>query len=141
VPARLAALVRDAISAYRRANVEWILAHADPAIEIVQPPEFPDARTYHGRDGLLDALLDWPTQWQHFYLEPRRIFAIGEEHIVTVALHHGRAREIDIEVEAEIVWLTRWRGSRTIRWDMFMNVDDALRAAGASGEASSTAST
>jgi ketosteroid isomerase-like protein len=133
-PAHLAAAQWESLEAYRRADVEWLLEHADEGIEIVQPPEFPDPRTYHGREGLLDCLLDWPRQWEDFQLEPRRIFAVDDEHVVTVAVHRGRAR--DIEVEAEIVWLTAWRDATLTRWEMFMNVDDAVAAA-SSGRASS----
>jgi ketosteroid isomerase-like protein len=129
MPAAVAGLQREVFAAHRRGDVEWILDHADPSIEIVQPAELPDPRTYRGHDGLLDAYLDWPSHWERLEFEPRRVFAVGDEHVITVAVHRGRARRVEIEVAAEITWLVRWRDERAIRWDMFMSADDALAAA------------
>ena len=70
-------------------------------------PEIPDSSTYAGPDAFVDALLDWPRQWEDFRMEPRRIFAADDEHLIVVALHRGRPHSMDIEVEAEIVFLFR----------------------------------
>lgn len=129
IPPALAALQSELVDAYRRGDVEWLLEHTDPDAEIVQLQELPDARTYHGRDGLLDALLDWPGEWEDFHVEPRRVFAVGDDQVVTVTVHRGRPRTIEIEVEAEIVWLMRWRDRRMTRWAMFKDVEEALEAA------------
>lgn len=129
LPAPLATLARESLEAIGRGDVEWFLEHADPAVEIVEPSEFPAPLTYRGHDGLLEALLAWPGAWEHLEIELRRIFAVGDDQIVTVAMHRGRARHVDLEVEAEIVWLVRYRNSLMTRWDMFMNVEAALAAA------------
>jgi ketosteroid isomerase-like protein len=126
MPAEIEALAKDYIDAYRRADLEWVLEHADPGIEIVQVPEIPDARTYTGRDGLIDALLDWPLQWEDFRMEPRRVFAPNPDNLIVVALHKGRPHSIDIEVEAEVVFVFRWRDGLVTRWDMFLTLDEAL---------------
>lgn len=108
------------------------LAHTHPELEIVQPPEFPDPRTYRGLDGLIEALLDWPSEWEDFAVEPKRIFALGDK-VVVDAIHRGRSRRMEIEVEAQVVWLFSFEDDRTRRWDMFMSIDDAERAAVRSG--------
>jgi ketosteroid isomerase-like protein len=117
----------EIIEAYLSGDVESILDHAHPDAEILQAPELPDARTYHGRAGMLDALLDWPLQWERFALTPRRIFAVDDEWVVTVALHQGRAR-IGIDVEAEIVWAVRWRDGLIVRWETYLALEAALGA-------------
>ena len=75
MPESQAALQLEFVCAYLTGDVESILAHADPDVVIKQAPEVPDARTYCGRDGMLEALLDWPLQWERFALTPRRIYA------------------------------------------------------------------
>jgi ketosteroid isomerase-like protein len=135
MPSPLRELTEGMLGAYRQGDLEWVLEHTDPEIEIVQVPEIPDSRTYTGRDGLIDALLDWPLQWQDFRMEPRRIFAADPDNLVVVALHKGRPQSMDIEVEAEIVFVLRWRDGRMIRWDMFLTVEEALRRAAESGAA------
>jgi ketosteroid isomerase-like protein len=129
MPPGLAALQGELIDAYRRADIEWLLEHTDPDVEITQIAELPGARTYRGRDGFLDALLDWPRQWRDFQIEPLRLFAVGDDHLVIASIHRGRPSSVDIEVEAEIVFLMRWRDGLMTDWNMFMTVDEAVAAA------------
>jgi hypothetical protein len=129
MPPAIATFQREVNDAYESADIEWILEHTDPAVEIVQPREIPDTKSYSGLDGLLDALLDWPLQWERFQIQPRRIFALDDEHVVNISIHRGRPRQVDLEVEAEIVWLFRWNERRLMRWDMFLTMDEALEAA------------
>ena len=122
--------MRGLIDAYRHADLEWLLDHTDPDLEIVQLEELPDSRTYRGREGLIDALLDWPRQWKDFHIEPRRLFAVGDDHLVIVGIHRGRPQH------------DRHRGGGRDRlpdalaraavmtgWHMFLTVDEAVAAA------------
>jgi ketosteroid isomerase-like protein len=129
MPPELERLQHEVVEAFRRADIEWLLEHADPDLEITQPAEIPDARTYHGHDGYIEALLDWPRQWADFQIEPRRVFVVGDDHVVAVTTHRGRPATADIQVEAQIVFLTRWREGRMTHWNMFLTVDEALEAA------------
>ena len=72
IPPELSVIQRELIDAYRNADLEWLLEHTDPNVVITQIPELPGARTYRGHDGFLDALLDWPRQWDDFTVEPKR---------------------------------------------------------------------
>jgi len=133
MPPELESLTRQYIEAYRTADLEWVLEHTDPGILIVQVPEIPDSRTYTGRDGMIEALLDWPRQWEDFRIEPRRVFTPDSGHVIVVSLHSGRPHSMDIEVEAEIVFLFSWRDALLARWEMFLTVDEALSRAAESG--------
>ena len=126
MPPALLEMTLATLGAYARADLDFLIAGGHPDLVISQPPEFPDAHTYTGDEALVDALLDWPRQWQDFHIEPRRIFAADDEHTVIVALHKGRPQSIDIEVEAEIAFLLRYRDGLIARWDMFLSVDEAL---------------
>jgi ketosteroid isomerase-like protein len=129
IPPELAALLGEMLDAYRRADIDWLLEHTDPDVEITQIAELPGARTYRGCDGFVDALLDWPLQWQDFRVEPLRLFAVGDDHIVIDTINRGRPASMDIEVEAEIVFLMRWRDRLLTDWNIFMTVDEAVAAA------------
>jgi ketosteroid isomerase-like protein len=129
IPPELASLLDELLQAYRDADVEWLLEHTDPNIVITQIAELPGARTYRGCEGWVDALLDWPLQWQDFQIEPLRLFAVGEDHLVIASIHRGRPASADIEVEAEMVFLMRWRDRLLTDWNMFMTVDEAVAAA------------
>ena len=129
IPPELASLLGELLQAYRDADVEWLLEHTDPNIVITQIAELPDARTYRGCEGFVDALLDWPLQWRDFQIEPLRLFAVGDDHLVIASIHRGRPASADIEVEAEIVFLMRWRDRLLTDWNIFMTVDEAVAAA------------
>jgi ketosteroid isomerase-like protein len=129
MPPALRQLTLDMLDAYERLDIDWLLAHCTPDIVITQPAEFPDARTYRGEDALAVALVEWPSQWQDFQMKPRRIFALGDEWLVIVTLHRGRPASADIEVEAEIVFLLLVRDGLVARWQMFLSVAEALKAA------------
>ena len=126
MPAELAELTRGIFQAYREGDLEWWLEHTDPEVEIVQLAEIPDRRTYTGREGMVEALLDWPRQWDDFRVEPRRVFAPDPGNLIVIAVHRGRSHSMDIEVEAEIVFVFRVRDRRLTRWDMFLTLDEAL---------------
>jgi ketosteroid isomerase-like protein len=129
IPPELASLLGELLDAYRNADVEWLLEHTDPNVEITQIAELPGARTYRGCDGFIDALLDWPRQWQDFQIQPLRIFAVRDDHLLISSIHRGRPSSMDIEVEAEIVFLMRWRDRLLTDWNIFMTVDEAVAAA------------
>jgi len=129
LPEDLRDFALELFGAYRRGDLDWLIEHTDPEIVIVQVPEIPDSRTYRGHDGLIDALLDWPREWENFRMEPRRISAAGPGYFIVVALHKGRPHSMDIEVEAEIVFLFGLRDGVTTSWEMFLTVDEALRRA------------
>jgi len=126
MPPALHELTVETLRAYERADIDSLLAGVDPELVITQPPEFPDSRSYSGDDALVDSLLDWPRQWDDFHIDPRRIFAADDEHVVIVGLHRGRPHSFDMEVEAEIAFLVRYRDALITRWDMFLTVDEAL---------------
>jgi len=129
IPPELAGLLDELLDAYRSADIDWLLEHTDPEVEITQIAELPGARTYRGCEGFVDALLDWPLQWQDFQIEPLRLFSVGDDHLVIASIHRGRPASMDIEVEAEIVFLMRWRDRLLTDWNMFMTVDEAVAAA------------
>jgi ketosteroid isomerase-like protein len=126
MPAELRELVAGFSTAYRDGDLEWLLEHTDPDVEIAQVPEIPGSRTYTGHEGIVEATLDWPRQWEDFRFQPRRIFAPDPDNLIIIALHSGRSSAVGIEVEAEIVFALRLRDGRLIRWDMFLTLDEAL---------------
>ena len=129
MPSEIDRLTRELIDAYRRVDLDWLLEHCDPDVEIVQLAELPDTHSYHGRDGFIEALLDWPRVWDDFRIVPHRIFAPDDDHFIVHATHSGRTRTVEMEIEAEIYFLMRWLDGRVANWDMFLTKEEALRRA------------
>lgn len=130
-PGWLSDLMHGWVAASSAGDVEWILDRIHPDLVIVQPAEFPDRRTYLGREGMIEAFLDWPAEWEDFMVEPTRIFAVGDEqNFIVDAMHSGRSRKMGFEVEVQIVWLFAMEDGSMRSWKMFTSLDEALEAAG-----------
>jgi len=129
MPPHLFAMLTETMGAWDRMDLDWLLENCDPDVVIRQAQEIPGASTYTGPDALVDALLDWPREWEDFHMDPRRIFAADDEHLVLPILHSGRPASMDLHVEVEIVFLIRYREGLLLEWDMFFTEEEALRRA------------
>ena len=127
LPAPLLEVLTETLRAWERADLDWLIDRCHPELVVRQPPEVPDSMTYSGPDAFLEAVLDWPRQWEDFNVERRRIFAPDDEHLILVGLQSGRPSSMDIYVESEITFLYRYVDGQLVAWDMFLTVDEALR--------------
>ena len=127
IPDHLLEVITETLRAWERLDLDWLVGNCDPGLVVIQPPEMPDSSTYSGGpDAFVEALLDWPRQWEDFALEPRRLFAADDQHLIVVALQSGRPSSMDIHVEAEIAFLFRYVDGLLVSWDMYFSVDEAL---------------
>ncbi|HEX3562375.1 MAG TPA: nuclear transport factor 2 family protein [Solirubrobacterales bacterium] len=123
-------LVREGYAAWERGDIDGIVEGVTPDVEIVQPPEVPDSKTYRGKAGVVEAFADWPKQWDEFRAELLEVIDISDTKVVSVTRHYLRARDIDIE--QEVAYVHTFRGDLIVRWEMFFTRDEALEAAGLS---------
>jgi ketosteroid isomerase-like protein len=123
-------LVRACYEAFSRGDIEFLVAHTDPALEIVEPPEMPEARTYRGHDGLRESLRNWAGQWDEFHMDVERFIDAGHERVIAIVRHRGRGKSSGAPVEARVVYLHTGRNGKGVRWEMFSSLDDAFAAIG-----------
>ena len=121
-------LVREGFAAWERGDIDWIIEHSDPGIEIIQPREVPDSKSYRGHDGVHEAFEDWPMQWDEFRAELLDVIDVSDTQAVSVTRHYLRAR--GIEMEQEVSYVHTFRDGLGIRWEMYLTRDEALKAAG-----------
>jgi ketosteroid isomerase-like protein len=126
----LVELVRETYAAWQRGDIEWIVDHSDPAIEIIQPPELPDSKTYRGHAGVVEAFDDWPKQWDEFRVELVEVIDVSHDQVIWVTRHHLSARGIDID--QEVAYMHTWRDGLGIRVEIYLTRAEALEAAGLS---------
>jgi ketosteroid isomerase-like protein len=129
MPPEVAEVMLRTFDAYVRGDIDALLRGVHPDVEIVQPKAFVDARTYSGHRGLVEALLDWPLQWEHLEIEPQRLFVEpapgGGYRVFSVAIHRGHSHAAGIDVEAEVVWVNTYVDGLLTRWDMYMSLEEA----------------
>ena len=123
-------LVRGGIEAAKRGDLAAFDGFMTPDVVMVQPPEVPDAKSYKGRGAIVEAMGDWPNQWEDFRMDLIEIIDAGDEVAVGVTRHRGRGRESGIEMDFEVFYVSRGRNGKLARMEMFFNREQALEAAG-----------
>jgi ketosteroid isomerase-like protein len=124
-------VVRRNYEAGRRGDWEAFFRDIDPDVEFVELPAF-GTRTYHGHEGLMDALRWWPSQWDDFESEMLELIDVDDEHVVTLFRNHGRGKASGVEVVEEVAFLGTVRNGKVTRFEMFRSVSEALEAVGLS---------
>lgn len=121
---------RALFAAWERGDFDDLLDRCDPEIEVVQPPQVPDAKSYRGHKGLLEAFEDWPSQWDEFEVELREIVDVGRDRVIIVNNQRLTAR--GATMEQEVYFLTTFKAAKATRVDMFFSREEALEAPRAS---------
>jgi ketosteroid isomerase-like protein len=121
--------IRRSGEAWRRGDWDAFIRDVDPDVEFVELPAF-GHKVHHGRDGLVDFLRWWPSQWDSFRAELKQVVAVGDDQVVSLNRHYARMKDSGFEVEEEVAFLTTFRSGKAIRVEMFRSLDDALEAAG-----------
>jgi ketosteroid isomerase-like protein len=122
-------VMRRHYEAGRHGDWEAVLRDIDPDVEFVELPAF-GTKTYHGHQGLIDALTWWPSQWDEFETELLQVVDVDDEHVVSLIRNHGRGKASGVEVVEEVAFLSTFRNGKVTRVEMFRNVAEALEAAG-----------
>ena len=121
-------LVREAIAAFVRGEVDRALDFADPEVICRRVPPLPDPQTYHGIEGILQMYADWTADFDEFEMEPIE-FIEADGQVLVDMIQRGRGRASGVTVEGRF-WLmyTIARGKIT-RQDAYLTKEQALAAA------------
>ena len=121
-------MVRTAIEAYNRGDMEGGLSSAAPDFEMDLSRAVGPQHGIFGRDQMLDFFSEFTESWESFLIEPHEFIETGEDVIVPWTLHLvGRD---GIEVEARVTWTWTIRDGAIARVCMYQGRQDALEAAG-----------
>jgi ketosteroid isomerase-like protein len=101
----------------------------DPEIEFVETPERVDARTYHGREGVLEAWTRWLDQWDDYSFELVSAEDLGGK-VLCVAHEHGRGQASGAPGDAVLHSLFTFRDGKVVRYEEFYDEAAARAAAG-----------
>jgi ketosteroid isomerase-like protein len=75
--------------------------------------DLPDARTYHGHDGIAELLAHWDGAFEDFGVVVEEVIEAGDL-IVTVLLVHGRIRGSDQRIEMSETHVARWHDGKVV---------------------------
>jgi ketosteroid isomerase-like protein len=124
-------IVRRALEAFLTGDTEAPLALMDPEVELVEWPEAPDARTFRGHAGALEAQRSWAEAWAFLDNVVEEVIEAGD-HVVACSRAHAKGTGSAVEVEIPMFNVFTVRDGKIVRIQFFIAKEPALRAAGIS---------
>jgi SnoaL-like domain len=123
---------REALDAWNRRDLVWILEQASSELEFHTAQLFPGLEpVYHGREGMVEF---WTTfieePWALFRLEVDSLQPVGDDRVLALICFYGTERESGDEVELRYAHLATFDGELVSRIDAFSDWDEARAAAG-----------
>ncbi len=123
---------RDALDAWNRRDLVWILDQAAPGFEFHTAQLFPGVEpVYREREGMVEF---WTTfieePWALFRLEIDALEGAGEDRVLALLTFTGTSREGE-HVNVPYAHLVTFAGEEIARIDAFTEWDEARRAAAA----------
>jgi ketosteroid isomerase-like protein len=121
-------LVRAAWAAFLRGDLEGALARVHPQMVTSRAPPLPDARTYHGIEGLLEAYADWTADFVEFEMTTGKFMTVGDRVVVEI-FQRARGQASGALVMGRFWFVYTVAAGKVIRQDMFNRKRQALEAA------------
>ena len=119
-----------ALEALMRGDVaDELLDLVDPSVVGTPLPDLPDLQTFHGHEGLLQAIDEWRGSWDEYSIEVRHTRDF-DDHLLLSCVQRGRGKGSGVQMEAETYFLFTLRGGKLVRWQVFSSEQQALHAAG-----------
>src|SRR6266550_7483692 len=122
-------IVRHTYAAFERGDLSAALDNADP--DLVTYRADPEARTWHGHDGFLQAFADWTEGFDEFRATAKEFIDAGDRVIVRVH-QTARGQSSGVPVEADFWFVHTLGNAKVTRLDIFASKAPALEAAGLS---------
>ena len=91
---------------------------------------WPEQPEYHGVAGMREFLAEWSDAWEGWRMEQLELHDCGDK-VVAVMRQHGRSKLTGMELDMPFAQVWTYRDGLRSRMEMYSEVDEALRAAGA----------
>jgi ketosteroid isomerase-like protein len=120
-------IVRRGFEAYERGDIAAMRESMHP--ELVTYRADPDGATYHGPDGLLEAIAEWVEDFDEFTATAAEFIDSGDQ---VVARVHQKAvgAQSGAPIEGDFWFVYTLRDETVVRLDMFASRAQAFEAAG-----------
>jgi ketosteroid isomerase-like protein len=123
-------LVRRAMEAWNREDIDGLIPLSDPEVEFVSIFAGMEGRTYRGYDGLRRYFADMRDAWAEFRREIEGVTDAGGDQVVVFFRLRGTARVSGVPVDERMTTVFRLREGRLHRMVVYRDRDEALEAAG-----------
>jgi ketosteroid isomerase-like protein len=124
--------LRRGYESFADGDFDQILAMLDPAVELHEETELPDARVWKGREGVAAFFVETNSRWREVRLDVDEIVEIGEETAIVTGILHGTGSISGASAQTPFAHLYEGRGGKAIRVRFYLEKEKALAAARAS---------
>jgi ketosteroid isomerase-like protein len=123
-------LVRRALDAFNRRDLDAMLALADDELEAVPLAAVMDG-SYHGHEGMRRWVESWVGAFPDWKIEVVEVRDLGDVTVTAMRLRgHGAGSDIPLD---QALWqVARWRRGKYVWWGNFRTEAEALEAVGLS---------
>ena len=118
-------IVREALEAFGRGDVERALRFADPSIECRRVPPLPDPQIYHGAEGVLQMYADWTADFEEFEMMALQFLEVGDW-VLCDMIQRGRGRASGVTVGGRFWLAYELSGGRVTRQYAYLTKEQAL---------------
>ena len=120
-------VVRDAVEAFNRDDLDAALERMHPEIEWHTPDAFPDAGTYRGREGVAEFWRTWRETFKGLRLHLEQCVAVGDRHVLASFRVSGEGSESGAGVESPTVFQIGEVRDEQVLWvGMFLTEGEAV---------------
>jgi ketosteroid isomerase-like protein len=124
-------VIRRGWDAYARGDLDALLEVFAPEVVTVMDPSGFEARTYEGREGVLQSLSDFLESFDAFEQTPLEFMDAGER-VMTRVRQAAKGTSSGVPVSADVWMVFTLRDRKVVRYEFFSDERAAREAAGLS---------
>jgi ketosteroid isomerase-like protein len=122
-------LVRSALEALNRGDMEAFVELCDPDFQLDMSERVFNPAIYEGHEGIRHFYREVREVWEEFRWESEGLYDAGEQ-VVALLHSHGRGRGSGVEIDRHVAMVWTVREGRATALRFYVDQADALKAAG-----------
>jgi ketosteroid isomerase-like protein len=126
-------IVRRALEAWQRDDLDSFLSVIDPNVELLTAIERGlghAGRIFRGHEGMRENWNLWRTEFDDFWIETDEIRDLGRGRVLNLAHTRFRGRASGIMVESQLALVVTLRDGKIVRSEDYLSHKEALKAVG-----------
>jgi ketosteroid isomerase-like protein len=123
-------IVRRGLEAYEHGDIGRMLADVDPELITHRAPPQPDAGTWHGPEGFLEAFANWIEGFDEFTVTAGQILDANDTQVVVQLHQRAVGSRSRVPIEADFWLVYTFGDDKVARLDFYASRAQALEAVG-----------
>ena len=121
-------LVREALAAFQRGELDRAFEFAHPDIVSFRAPPLPDPQTYRGIEGVLQMYADWTADFEEFEMEALE-FVEADDRVIVEILQRATGKASGAMVDGRFWFVFTLIDGKIARQEIYGSREQALESA------------